>query len=132
MTIAFDLKSNVDVVQSIAPALIKIATNGSAIDLQGYHSAMVVFSVGLISDGTHTPKVQEAPDDGTGSPGAWTDVAAADLAGTLAAFAASSVQRVGYKGVDRFIRAVVTSSGATGATYEATVARGRPSNSPLA
>lgn len=131
MTMAFDLKDNVDVVQSIAPALIKIATNGGTVDLQGYHAAVVVFSVGLISDGAHTPKVQEAPDDGTGNPGAWTDVAAADLQGTLGAFAASTVQRVGYIGTKRFVRAVVTSSGATGAMYEAAVVRGRPSSAPL-
>jgi len=132
MSIAFDLKSNVDLVQSLAPATRNSASNGAQVDLQGYHSAMAVFSVGAITDGTHTPKLQEAPDDGTGSPGTWADVAAADLDGTFAAFTANSIQRVGYKGTKRFVRAVVTSSGATGAIYGADVARGRPATSPLA
>jgi len=132
MSIAFDLKSNVDVVQSLAPATRNAASNGSAVDLQGYYAAMVVFSVGAVTDGTHTPKVQEAPDDGTGNPGVWTDVASADLDGTLANLSANSVQRVGYKGTKRFIRAVVTSSGVTGAAYSAEVVRGRPAASPVA
>ena len=121
----FDLKSNVDVVQSLAPATRNANVNGTGVDLRGFEAAMLVYSVGAITDGTHTPAMEESDDDST-----YTAVAAADLEGSFANFTAGSVQRVGYIGGKRYIRAQVNSSGTTGAAYGAVVARGRPADSP--
>jgi len=121
-----DLKSNVDAAASITPAVRNAAVNGSGVDLKGYASAAVIFQVGTVTDGTHTPSVQESDDNST-----FTAVAAGDLDGTLVNLVANSVQRVGYHGRRRYLRAQVTSSGATGAAYAAMVLRGHPGQSPV-
>ncbi len=123
----FDLKSNADVAQSLVPATRNTDTNGSGVDLRGYEAAMVVFDTGAITDGTHTPTLEESDDDAT-----YTTVAAADLQGAFANLSANSVQRVGYIGGNRYIRAQCNSSGTTGAAYSATIVRGRPHAAPLA
>jgi hypothetical protein len=124
-----DIKNNVDVQRSIAPAAITATVNGSGVDLRGYDSAMVVIDPGTITDGTHTPKLQESDDDS-----AYTDVAAGDQEGTLAVLASNAIQRAGYKGSKRYIRAVVTVTGspATGGVYGASVVRGTPHVAPVA
>lgn len=122
-----DLVNNINDVTSLAPAARTATANGTSVDLQGYNSAEVLFVVGAITDGTHTPKVQESDDNS-----AFTDVAAADQDGTLAALAASTNQAVGYKGNKRYLRAVSTVSGATtGGVYAAVVIRGNPNVGPL-
>ena len=122
-----DLESNIDVSQSIAPAAKTATTNGSSVDLLRYNSAMVVLNPGTITDGTHTPKVQDSPDDS-----AWTDLAAANINGTLAALASTTVQKVGIRSSERYVRVVVTVAGATtGGVYSAEVVRGNAEQSPL-
>lgn len=124
-----DLKSKISPIISIASALVADNVNGSTVDLQGFKSAAVVFAAGTITNGTHTPKLQES-DNGSD----WTDVAANDQVGSLVAITTSSVQTVGYKGVKRYIRAVstVTGSPATGGQYSAMVVRGNPDLAPTA
>ncbi len=122
-----DLKSNVDAMQSLAPATRNANVNGTGADLRGFESAMVLFNVGASTDGTHTPSVEESDDDA-----AYTSVAAADLIGTLVNFTANSVQRVGYRGAKRYVRAQVNSSGTTGADYGAVVLRGDAAQRPAA
>jgi hypothetical protein len=125
---SLDLKNRLDAVQSIAPAAQTSTINGTGVDLANFAGAMVVFHPGAITDGTHTPKVQESDDNST-----FTDVAAADQEGTLAALAANTIQRVGYKGTKRYIRAVSTVSGATtGGVYGAVVVRGGERKQPTA
>ena len=123
-----DLKSNIDIVQSIVPAVYSAAQNGTGADLQGFNSAMVEFFSGVDVGSTHAPSVEESDTLGSG----YTAVAAADLIGSLPAdIQANEVHRVGYKGNKRFIRAVVTSGGASLA-YGANIIRGNPDNRPLA
>ena len=74
-----DLKNNVDVVKSIDPATYNSNQTGTGVDLRGNDSAMAVIQSGALTDGTHTPKLQESDDDST-----YTDVAAADLEGSFA------------------------------------------------
>jgi hypothetical protein len=104
-----DLKNNIALSQSLAPAARTASANGTGVDLQGSESAVVMFSLGALTDGTHTPKVQESDASGSG----YTDVAAADLIGSLSALSANSIQQVGYIGNKRYIRAVLTVAGAT-------------------
>jgi major membrane immunogen (membrane-anchored lipoprotein) len=123
-----DLQSKIGVVISIIAAAITATANGAGIDLQGFNSCAFLFSAGAITDGTHTPKLQESDDNS-----AWTDVAAADQVGTLAAITSNSQQKVGYKGNKRYVRAVVTVAGATtGGIYSAIALRGDADISPVA
>ncbi|MGP0566293.1 MULTISPECIES: hypothetical protein [unclassified Nitrospina] len=127
-----DMKSNVDAVNSLAPAAYTASSNGSGVDLQGYDAAMVVFSAGAAdttdTDEVYTPKVEESDDDVT-----YTAVAAGDLEGALADLSANSIQGVGYKGSKRYIRAVFTITGTTPSIQAAgTVLRGHPAQAPIA
>ncbi len=101
-----DLKNNVSVTQSLAPAIRKLSADGTYIDLQGAKSAMVVFHVGAYTNGDFTLQVKESDD--SGGSGA-TVVAAADLEGAFVNFATNAqqnkAQRVGYKGTKRYIAA---------------------------
>ena len=123
-----DTKQTQDVTTSLAPAARTATANGTGVDLQNFHSATIAFVVGTITDGTHTPTIQESSDNST-----FTDVAAGDLIGTLAALATNTNQRVGYKGSLRYIRAVSTVAGATtGGVYSAVVLRGDARKKPVA
>lgn len=124
-----DLKNNIDVVNSIDPDDYTATENGAGVDLQGFEGAVVAFSVGTVTDGTHTPKVQESDSQGSG----YTDVAAADLIGSLSDLASDTNQRVGYIGSKRYVRGVLTVSGATvGAQAAAVVIRGIAHRRPVA
>lgn len=105
-----------DVFNTLSPATRNINTAGNSIDLANAIENYVLFHVGAITDGTHTPKLQESSDGIS-----FTDVAPSDQIGTLTNFSANSVQTVSYIGSKRYIRAYVSSSGVTGATYGATV-----------
>lgn len=100
-----DLYNNLGIVQSIAPAVQTATATGTAVDLLGFNSAMVVISTGaIVASGNFTPKLQESDDNST-----FTDVAAADLHGSFAtALAASTAYKVGYRGFKRYIRPVLT------------------------
>lgn len=95
-------------------------TNAGSVDLANAIENMVVINTGALTDGTHTPKLQESVD---GSSGSFSDVAAADQVGTLTALAANTTQKVSYIGKCRYIRVVVTVTGtpSTGAYYAAYV-----------
>lgn len=122
-----DLNKEVATATSLAPAARTSTANGTGVDLQNYGSAMVVWNVGAITDGTHTPSIQESDDNST-----FTAVAAADLSGTAVALVASTNQEIGYTGTKRYIRAVTTITGSpsTGGVYAALVVRGRPRTLP--
>jgi hypothetical protein len=121
-----DLENYLDVVQSLNPAARTASANGAGVDLANYNGAMVVLHVGTITDGTHTPRVEESSDNST-----YTTVAASDLIGSLAALATGVVQKVGYIGSRRYIRVATTVNGATnGGVYGASVVRGFPRKGP--
>jgi hypothetical protein len=106
-------------VASLAPQARTATANGASCDMAGFRSALVVVDVGTITDGAHTPKLQESDDNST-----WSDVAAGDLEGTFANLATATNQIVGYKGRKRFIRAVMTVAGAaTGGVYGVVLVR---------
>ena len=117
-----DLKNNIEPALSLNPAARTASANGTAVDLQGYESALVLVHCGAITDGTHTPSVEHSDASGSG----YAAVAAADLIGSLAACTANGIQSVRYIGSKRYIRVVLTVAGSpvTGAIVEAMVARG--------
>lgn len=124
-----DLENRLDYAASLPPVGNRTASaNGTGVDLQGYDGALVTVAAGAITDGTHTPKVQESDDNSS-----FTDVASTDLVGTaLVAITANSLQKVAYIGAKRYIRVATTVSGTTtGGMYVAYVTRGYPSRQPL-
>ena len=126
-----DIKNNLDGVSSIDPASITATTNGSGVDLRDFDGAMVVFQAGAVDTGnadeTYTPGVEES-DDNSG----FSAVAISDLEGALVNMTANSVQRIGYKGNKRYVRAVLTLGGTTPSIdASALVMRGLPHRAPL-
>ncbi len=137
---------------------------GQTIDLLGqpeFNAAALYILAGAWTDGTHTFTIQEAPDNGSGAPGAWTAVAAADLSRLQTANASGGLpitvsaagsqpaaissaptalnQRVGYlggypsTGNTRFLRVIGTVAGATtGAKYLPVWILGEPRVFPAA
>ena len=119
-------KRRLSQVSSVAPAAKTTTSTGSSADLAAYEGAIALLMVGTITDGTHTPKLQESNDNST-----FTDVVAGDLEGTFAALTTGVNQAIGYKGRQRYIKVVVTVAGATtGGVYGALVLRGDPHQTP--
>lgn len=130
-----DLKNNIDVIQSLAPASRTVAGNGTGVDLQGFNSACVIFNVGTASaSADHTFEVQESDDDVT-----YTAVAAADLQGAEPQVTTANhnkAHRVGYIGNKRWIRAalaaVVVTSPPSTLISSASVIRSDADHAPVA
>ena len=112
--------------------------NGTALDLwsnsvgrQKFGGALVVVQTGTITDGTHTVEVQESDDNSS-----FAAVADADLQGTEPAIVSTNdnvVYEIGYRGIKRYLRvAVVTSGATTGGTFGAVVILGIPRRLPVA
>ena len=125
-----DIKNNVDGVSSMDPASYTATTSGSGVDLRDFDGAMVVFQAGTADTGngneTYTPSVEESDDNSS-----YSAVAASDLEGTLANMTANSVQRAGYKGAKRYVRAVLTIGGTSPSIdASALVVRGLPHRAP--
>lgn len=129
--------------------------NGSDNDNSAYNGVMFYIIPGTYTDGTHTFTIQEADDNGSGSPSSYSTVAATDLitwqatsttvftpvkandanglpTGNIQPQAISSsatniYQRIGYIGQKRWVRIIVVSTGVTsGASYEVIVELGEP------
>lgn len=122
-----DIHNDLSFAQTVKPAAYTATVTGAGVDLQGFEAAEVLIAPGTKTDGTHTPKLQESDDNS-----AFSDVASGDLNGSFAAIASETPQKVGYKGTKRYVRVVVTVSGATtGAVYGAYIVKGRPRHAPV-
>lgn len=106
-------------------------TNGVIIDTQGFGALEYLLAIGARTDGTYTLQLQHG--DAANLSDAAT-VGAADLLGSLpVGNTANTVQRVGYVGDKRYVRAnVVSTSVTTGATVGVTAILGRPDINPTA
>lgn len=106
--------------------------NGTAVDSVGsgnyFRSAMAVVLGGAITDGTHTPGLQDSDDGSTG----WADVPTDLVQGTFVAVTANSVQRQAYLGGKRYLRVKMVTSGATtGGTTSAVILLAQGSGAPV-
>lgn len=124
-------RSTLDFAYGLLPAARTASVNGTAIDLANYGSNTVIFAFGVVTDGTHVPKLQYLGDDGS----TWYDVAVADQSGSLSQVTSSSggsaVQEVSYLGGSRYIRPVVSVTGATtGALSSAVAVLGKKRKQP--
>lgn len=126
-----DFISGIGLLASLVPAVVAATAKGTHADLQGFNSATLIVNTGAIAgDGLYDIRLQESD---TTTDGDFTDVAAGDLIGTLpAALAASSVYKQGYKGIKRYIRAVITKQSGTSIAAGAVILRGHPNDAPVA
>ena len=119
-----DGQSNITLAPSVGQGAHTATVNGTSVDTAGYDSATAYVLPGTWTDGSHTPKLQDSPDNAT-----WTDVAAAQLIGAFTAISSAPTavnQKVGYVGSNRYLRAVSTVAGATtGAVYAIPIILGR-------
>lgn len=121
-----DIKNHIDVVQTIEPAAYTATETGTDVDLANVNAAAVAIIVGAVTDSGFSFEVQEADDDGTGSPGTYAAVADTDLDGTEPTTAvASAVTEIGYHGIKRWLRVVATDTGTGNAVFGVAVIRGR-------
>ena len=108
--------------------------NGTTVDMAGtgnnFRTAMLLVLAGAVTDGSHTVVLQESDDNS-----AWAAVAAVDLQGTLTAVGtgqANTVQRQSYLGSKRYLRASVTTTGATsGGLTSAVILLAQGSGAPV-
>ena len=126
-----DMKNNMDAVNSLDPNNYTATTNGTGVDVRDFDGALMVFSAGTLdvanADEVYTPSVEESDDNST-----YNAVASADLEGILSNLTANSIQRVGYRGSKRYVRAVLTIAGTTPSVQAAAwVVRGIAHQSPL-
>ena len=128
-----------NIARAKATLLIATRTNGTvdgtSVDLHenkdASRSAMLVVMTATITDGSHAVILQESDDNS-----AWGTVAAADLQGSAPTITATDdnvLFELGYKGSKRYLRASVTTSGATtGGNFGAVILRGFPRRQPIA
>lgn len=126
----FDTYHDVKVVASLVPAVQAATAKGTAVDTQGFGSALMVVNTGAIaSSGLYDMRIQESD---TTTDGDFTDVVAADLLGaTPASLADSVVYRQGYIGKKRYIRAVITKQSGTSIAAGAVFVLGHPALAPV-
>jgi hypothetical protein len=126
-----DLHHSIGAVLALSPAVQAATIKGLAIDLRGFNEAELIVNTGAIAGaGDFTAKVQES---NTTTDGDFTDVAAANLLGTLpASLAADAAYRVGYIGSKKFVRIVLTKNGGTSIAAGAVVVKGAPALAPVA
>lgn len=117
-----DMRLELDPKVSVAPQSVTGAINGTGVDLQGAEAALIVIDNGAATTPA-TVIIQESPDNAT-----WTAVADSDLIGASGNAAGvlqtvSTVAKVSYVGVQRYVRVTITAS-ASAALFSAEVVRG--------
>lgn len=131
-----DMNSVVQVAMAITPVAATAIADGSDIDTLGFESAEFLIFTGTLGTGTIDFTMQEADDDGSGSPDTYTAVAAADILGTLPTILATeddSVFRAGYIGKKRHIRLQnVETASWTSMIHGAVCLLGNPKAAPVA
>ena len=126
-----DIENAISVLQTLLPAARTATVNGTTVDIQGFQSAAIIITFGTWTDGTHTPSIQHSTDGTT-----FTNCDSNSLNTTLSAVSSAAgngtVQKIGYTGSNRYLRVVMTVTGATiGATSAAMIVRSHAANNPL-
>lgn len=134
-----DLYHRVLVTQHLSPVVSTATKTSTAIDLQGYNGANVIFSIGQSGDTLSgsvywTLKLQHSDDDST-----YADLAAADLnsPSLTSVVNSSSLDRTsysfGYQGNKRYLKAVATPTGthSNGTPIGVVALRGSASYAPV-
>jgi hypothetical protein len=126
-----DLHHLIGAVLALSPAVQAATIKGPAIDLRGFAEAELIITTGaIVGAGDFTAKLQES---NTTTDGDFTDVAAADLLGTLpVSLTAEGAFKQGYIGSKRFVRVVLTKNGGTSIAVAGVLVKGAPALAPVA
>lgn len=122
-----EMQSLLKLSQVTNPAVIKVTTTSSTIDMAQYDACTVLFIFGAYTDGTHTFSLQDSPDNST-----YTAVAAANVIGTIPVVSdntqQNTIKTVAYIGGQRYLQVVNTVSGSpvTGMLYGIAAVLGYP------
>lgn len=148
-----DLASKISSVVAMLAATLSATPTSVVLDMQGFDSAVLLLSIGvggITFTGTNRVDfhLEHADDDGTGNPGAYSDVLVTDINGKdapatvttgyvkslIVAHASADVSEIGYIGGKRFLRFTPVFGGthATGTPMAATLSKGHPRNAPAA
>ncbi|MGO6999008.1 hypothetical protein [Rhizobium leguminosarum] len=141
-----DLHSKLTIVNAIGAAVLAADNTPAAIDLQGYDSAEIVLAIGIggiTFDATNKVefKLTESDDDVTYNAVAIEDMLGLSSVGAggiikslIAAQAAATVSRFGYKGGKRYLKLLADFSGThgTGTPISALVIKGNGFSNPQA
>jgi hypothetical protein len=126
-----DLVDHNKVIVSLSPAARNATGTGTVVDMQPYQAAMVAVNFGAWTDGTHTPSLQHSSDGTTYTP-CDTNSLSGTFTAVSAAGGANTVQKVGYTGSYRYLRAMMTITGATtGALSCVNIVTSRASQQPV-
>ncbi|WTW96598.1 hypothetical protein OG216_25955 [Streptomycetaceae bacterium NBC_01309] len=110
-----DLKNNVSVAQSLAPAARTAAADGAAVDIAGYRAVSVVIDTGTAT-GTDPSFTFEVQESDTTTSGDFTAVADADLDGAEPVVTTANdvaAYEIGYRGRKRYLRVTIETVGGT-------------------
>ncbi|MGO7922004.1 hypothetical protein ACC755_22890 [Rhizobium ruizarguesonis] len=141
-----DLHSKLTIVNAIGAAVLAADNTPAAIDLQGYDSVEIVLAIGIggiTFDATNKIefKLTESDDDVTYNAVTIEDMLGLASVGTggiikslIAAQAAATVSRFGYKGGKRYLKLLADFSGThgTGTPISALVIKGNGYSNPQA
>jgi hypothetical protein len=111
-----DLFNSITPVHDVAVAAKTTTVTSTGVDRTAYQQGaarvVAVIDIDAATDGTWTPKLQDSPDNST-----WTDVVSPFIQGptpaTFTSANANSEVKLGYLGVQRYVRCVVTATGVT-------------------
>ncbi len=134
-----DLYDNISVGQVVVPANATSTITSSAIDLQGFNSALVLFNIGAAGDTLSGSKywtlslTECATSGGTYTAVASTDTSEGINSITVALGQDQAAYKIGYIGSQRFIKAVVTPTGtmSTGTIIGIAALKGNPAYKPV-
>lgn len=126
-----DSYSNCFAVASLAAAVQAATLKGTAVDTQGFATALLIVNTGaIVGDGDYTVAMQHSD---TTTDGDFANVAADDLLGALpGTLEASKAYRQAYTGKKRYLRAVITKTGGTSIAAGAVFVLGLPHLAPVA
>lgn len=118
-----DLKNNLKLAQSLAPAARTASANGAEVDTQGFGSVLFVADIGLFTDGEFLYSAEHR-DEGE----AFGAIPADELEGAFTtiddATEDNTTQKVGYKGTKQFVRMVLTENAGSPASATGVVSTG--------
>lgn len=133
-----DIASSVKVTGAFNPAAAltaNAANNGVIIDTQGFESVMVALQSGVITDGAFAYKLQEGDVSNLSDAAdvATTDYITSFGTGSFALTDDNVTKKIGYRGAKRYVRVVITQSGATtGGFISALAILSAAKNTPVA
>lgn len=102
------IKDLYTITHPLALAPVSATVTSTAIDFAGAEENLIEFQFGVRTDGATTPSLTDSPDNIT-----YTAVPSTNIVGALSAAVSGVNQKCSYIGPSRYVKAVLTSVGAT-------------------